>query len=60
MADFHLEGRKPDDETALEILKLLEDRKNYIPLSEKTRKEYAYAVLKEYKKYIKSVKDKNR
>jgi hypothetical protein len=60
MADFHFNGRQPNDGTAEEILKELEKKKNYIPSSPKIRNEYAYAVLKEYKKYIKSQEDKNR
>jgi hypothetical protein len=53
MEEFHLEGRKPNDETVMEIIKKLEEGKNYIPSSEKIRKEYEYAILKEYRKYVK-------
>jgi Ca2+-binding EF-hand superfamily protein len=52
MAELHAEGRKATDETAEEIIKRLEERKNYIPSSERARKEYAYVLLKEYRKYV--------
>jgi hypothetical protein len=53
MADLFSEGRQPNDETAEEIMSRLEAEKNYIPSSDRTRKEYAYVLLKEYRKYIK-------
>ncbi|RJQ39341.1 MAG: hypothetical protein C4550_05490 [Nitrospiraceae bacterium] len=53
MAELHAEGRKATDETTEEIIKRLEARKNYIPSSERARKEYAYVLLKEYRKYVK-------
>ena len=31
----------------------MEANKNYIPSSDRTRKEYAYVLLKEYRRYIK-------
>lgn len=53
MAELHTEGRKATEETSEEIIKRLEARKNYIPSSERVRKEYAYVLLSEYRKYIK-------
>ncbi len=60
MFDFYLEGRQPNDETADKIIKRLEENKNYIPSSEHARKEYSYAILKEYRMYLneKTAKDK--
>ena len=53
MADLYSEGRKATDETAEEIIKRLEAKKNYIPWSERVHKEYSYVLLKEYRKYVK-------
>jgi Ca2+-binding EF-hand superfamily protein len=53
MAELYAEGRKATDETAEEIIKRLEARKNYIPSSERARKEYSYVLLKEYRTYVK-------
>ena len=53
MADLCSEGRKADNEIAEEIIKRLEARNNYIPSSERIRREYAYVLLKEYRSYIK-------
>jgi len=53
MAEFCAEGRKATDENAQEIIRRLEAKKNFIPPSERVRREYAYALLKEYRKYIK-------
>ena len=53
MAELYSEDRKPDDETAEEIIKRLEQRKNYIPSSERARREYSYILLKEYRTYVK-------
>ncbi|MFZ3114922.1 MAG: hypothetical protein WA133_12115 [Syntrophales bacterium] len=52
MADLYSEGRQADQETAEEIISRLE-KKNYIPSSYLTRKEYAYLLLKEYSEYVK-------
>jgi hypothetical protein len=41
-----------NEETAEEIINRLEVKKNYIPSSEGVRKEYAYVLLKEYRKYV--------
>ena len=53
MDELYADGRKASDETAEEILKRLEARHNYIPSSERTRREYAYVLLKEYRTYVK-------
>lgn len=53
MAELYSEGRKATEETAEEIMERLEARKNYIPSSERVRKEYAYVLLKEYRAYLK-------
>ncbi|MDF1592068.1 MAG: hypothetical protein P1P89_11180 [Desulfobacterales bacterium] len=52
MAELYTEGRKASDETAEEIINRLEARKNYIPSAERVRKEYAYVLLKEYRKFV--------
>jgi Ca2+-binding EF-hand superfamily protein len=57
MAELHAEGKKATDETVEEIIKRLEARNNYIPSSERTRREYAYVLLKEYREYIKKRSD---
>jgi hypothetical protein len=53
MAELYSEGRKATNETAEEIIRRLEAKKNYIPWSERARKEYSYVLLKEYGKYVK-------
>jgi hypothetical protein len=53
MAELYTEGKKVTDDTAEEIIDRLEARKNYIPSSDRVRKEYAYVLLKEYRAYIK-------
>jgi len=60
MAELHAEGRKATDETAEEIIKRLEVRNNYVPSSDRVRKEYAYILLKEYRTYLKDRSDSNR
>jgi len=60
MAELHAEGRKATNETAEKIIKRLESRKNYIPSSERARREYAYVLLKEYRTYLKDRSDSNR
>ncbi|HEX2965400.1 MAG TPA: hypothetical protein VHO84_06425 [Syntrophorhabdaceae bacterium] len=49
-----------DDAVAEEIIKRLEDYKNYIPSSEKARRDYSYLLLKEYRKYIKEQIEKSQ
>lgn len=53
MAELYSEARKATDETAEEIIRRLEARNNYIPASERTRKEYTYVLLNEYRAYLK-------
>ncbi|MCF8106533.1 MAG: hypothetical protein K9K64_13715 [Desulfohalobiaceae bacterium] len=53
MAELYTEGRKATDETAREIIKRLEEKNNFIPSSERARREYSYVLLKEYRKYVK-------
>lgn len=54
MAELYAEDRKATDETIQEIIKRLEAKKNYIPSSGRALKEYAYVLLKEYRKYVKN------
>ena len=60
MAELYSEGRQANEETAKEIIDRLEAKKNYIPSSDRVREEYAYVLLKEYRKYVKSRADNNR
>jgi predicted transcriptional regulator len=53
MADMYAEGRTASEETVEEIIARLEAKKNYIPSSERARRDYAYALLKEYRSYLK-------
>ena len=53
MADLYAEGRKATDETVEEIINRLEAKGNYIPSSDHARRDYAYVLLKEYRKYVK-------
>ena len=52
MAALFAENRKADDGTAKEMIKRLEEKKNFIPSSESVHREYAFALLGEYRKYI--------
>ena len=58
LADLYSEGRQANQETAEEILHRLEAQGNFIPSSDRTRKEYAYVLMKEYRKYVAGRKDK--
>jgi hypothetical protein len=60
LADLYSEDRQANEETAEEIINKLEAQKNYMPSSNRIRKEYSYVLLKEYRKYVKSRTDKNR
>ena len=53
LAELYAEGRKANDETAEEIITRLEAMKNYIPASDRARREYRYVLLREYKTYVK-------
>jgi hypothetical protein len=50
LAALYSEGRKPNKETAEEILDRLEKNNNYIPPS--ARWEYKGVLLNEYKDYV--------
>jgi hypothetical protein len=56
LADLYSEGRKPNKETAEEIIDRLEKNSNYIPPS--ARWEYKSVLLKEYRDYVTSRKIK--
>ena len=51
-AEVYGEGMKPTDKTAEEIIRRLEEKKNYIPDSERVRREYTYVLLREYRRYL--------
>jgi hypothetical protein len=52
LADLYAEGRKANEETAEEIINRLEEKKNYIPSSDLTRREYRNLLLKEYRQFV--------
>jgi hypothetical protein len=56
LAELYSEGRKPNRETAEEILDRLEKNGNYIPPS--ARWEYRSGLLKEYRDYVADRKNK--
>jgi hypothetical protein len=60
MAELHAEDMKATDMAAEEIIKRLEDKKNYIPESERVRREYAYVLLREYRNYVKNRSDSDQ
>jgi hypothetical protein len=60
LATLYAEGRRVNEETAEEIVNRLEAKKNYIPSSDRVHKEYAYVLLKEYRKYVKGRADNSR
>jgi predicted transcriptional regulator len=53
MAELYAESRKATDDAVKEIINRLEAKGNYIPSSDRARREYAYVLLKEYRKYVK-------
>ncbi len=57
LADLYSEGRQPNNDTGEEILVRLEKNNNYIPPS--ARWDYKSVLLKEYRDYVASRKDKN-
>ena len=57
MADLYSEGRQADKDIAAEIIKRLEALNNYVPSSDRTRKEYAYVLLEEYRGYVQGRSD---
>ena len=52
MAELHLQERKPTQETAREMITRLEEKGNFIPSSESVHREYAFVLLREYRKFI--------
>ena len=54
LAELYSEGRKPNEETAELIIRKLEAMNNYVPSSEKSRRDYRYLLLREYKAYLKN------
>jgi hypothetical protein len=52
MADLYAQGRPASEATAEEIINRLETQKNYIPSSDRVRREYAYTLLREYRIYL--------
>jgi len=57
MAALFSEGRDASDETAEEIIRRLEAGNNHVPSFEPVRREYAYVLLREYRRYVRSVAD---
>lgn len=53
MAELYSSGNQANNETAEEIIDRLEAAKNYIPSSDRVRKEYRHVLLKEYGEYVK-------
>lgn len=51
LAEIYSEGRLANQETAEEIMNRLA-KKNYIPSSEITRREYRHLLLEKYKEYM--------
>jgi CBS domain containing-hemolysin-like protein len=56
MAELYGEGRKATEQTAEEIIKKLEARNNYIPSSERVRKEYSYVLLNESERTLRTIR----
>ncbi|HKI47995.1 MAG TPA: hypothetical protein VKA69_01640 [Desulfobacteria bacterium] len=52
MAGLYLEEIKPTDDAAREMITRLEEKGNFIPSSESVHREYAYVLLREYKKFV--------
>lgn len=59
LASLYSEGRPTDQDTAGEIIIRLEAFKNYISSSDTVRREYTYALLKEYREYVKRIEQKD-
>jgi hypothetical protein len=57
MAELYHENKKANDETVDEIIRRLEAKKNYIPSSERIRKEYSHVLLNEYRRFLKERAD---
>jgi hypothetical protein len=54
LADLYAEGRPANEVSAEVIIDRLEAKKNYIPSSDHARKEYAYVLMREYRKFVAS------
>jgi hypothetical protein len=54
LADLYQEGRAVQEETAEEIIDRLEAKKNYIPSSDRVRREFAFVLVNEYRKFLAS------
>ena len=52
MAELHVQERKPTRETAREMITRLEEKGNFIPPSESVHREYAFVLLREYRRFI--------
>ena len=52
LEELYSEGRQASPETAGQIIDRLEARKNFIPSSDHTRREYASLLLTEYREYV--------
>jgi len=53
MNELYTQGKRATDEKVEEILIRLEERKNYIPSSDRVRREYAYFLLQEHRDFMK-------
>ena len=60
LVELYSEGRQANKETAEEIIKRLEAMKNYIPSSDRARREYRYVLLKEYRTHVKKQTDNDQ
>ena len=58
MKELLAENRNANADTEKEIIEKLEERGNFIPSSERARREYAYVLLGEYRKYVKEHAEK--
>jgi hypothetical protein len=52
LAAVYSEGRQANQETGEKIIHWLEKAGNFIPSSDRTRKEYCSVLLKEYRDYV--------
>jgi hypothetical protein len=54
LADLYQEGRAAQEKTAEEIIDRLEAKKNYIPSSDRVRREFTFVLVNEYRKFLAS------
>ncbi len=59
-AELHAEEKNPNEDTAQEIIYRLEEKGNFIPSSERVRREYASILLREFRKHVKDRTDRTR